>query len=145
PWLCASRVRAEPGRHSSAPGAIVRRCPAGAGRIALMWSERTPFIAVGAALALLACSGEEENPVAHGQRVYRANCIICHAIDPSREGTLGPAIAGTPRALLEARVLRAEYPPGYQPKRDSKLMPPLPFLAPEIPYLAAYLGTAAST
>ena len=57
------------------------------------------------------------------------------------DGTLGPAVAQSSRALVEARVLRAEYPPGYTPKRDTATMPALPFLAPEVPYLAAYLAS----
>ena len=41
--------------------------------------------------------------------------------------------------LLEARVVHATYPPGYKPKRDSKVMPPRPDLVASIPDLAAYL------
>jgi mono/diheme cytochrome c family protein len=99
----------------------------------------------GIAGLLLACSGEgREDPVARGERAYRANCVICHAPDPRQDGTAGPAIAGSSLELVEARVLRAEYPAGYRPKRSSKLMPPLAFLAPEVPYLAAYLASAAN-
>jgi hypothetical protein len=36
-------------------------------------------------------------------------------------------------------VLRGAYPPGYQPKRPTSVMPPQPALAPDIPALAAYL------
>ena len=61
----------------------------------------------------------------------------------SVDGILGPAIAGAPRPLLEARILRAEYPAGYTPKRATRAMPPLPFLEPEIPYLEAYLAAVA--
>jgi mono/diheme cytochrome c family protein len=100
--------------------------------------------AAGVAAALLACGGAPETDVARGQRVYRANCVICHALDPRQPGTIGPAIAGSSRPLLEARVLRASYPPGYTPQRDTQAMPPLPFLADEIPYLAAYLGEVSS-
>jgi mono/diheme cytochrome c family protein len=89
-----------------------------------------------------ACGGQAETAAARGERIYRANCVICHGLDPQRDGTLGPAIAGASRPLLEARVLRAEYPPGYTPKRDSRVMPALPFLAPEIPFLEAFLGGA---
>jgi len=38
-------------------------------------------------------------------------------------------------------VLRAEYPPGYTPKRDTHLMPAQPFLASQVDALAAYLGS----
>jgi mono/diheme cytochrome c family protein len=90
----------------------------------------------------LACGGREpESLTARGQRVYVANCIACHHLNPAIEGPLGPPIAGSPRGLIEARVLRAEYPPGYRPKRDTTLMQPLPYLSGEIDALAAYLDS----
>ena len=30
--------------------------------------------------------------------------------------------------LVESRILTATYPEGYTPKRETKLMPPLPYL-----------------
>jgi len=48
-------------------------------------------------------------------------------------------VKGSSRELLEARVLRGEYPPGYTPKRDTAIMQPVPQLARTIPDLAAYL------
>ena len=106
---------------------------------------RIPFLGImAAALALtLACSdgGGGTDLVASGRKAYVANCTACHNPDPTRDGTMGPAIAGASLELLEARVLRAEYPPGYTPKRDSKLMPAQPFLKAELPALAAYLGS----
>ena len=105
-------------------------------------------IAVPAALVLfagsLACQpSTETTPVELGKRAYVANCIACHNMDPAVEGTLGPAVAGSSLALIEARVMRAEYPPGYTPKRDSHLMPAQPFLKSEVPNLAAYLASLA--
>ena len=35
--------------------------------------------------------------------------------------------------------MRAEYPPGYTPKRDTRVMVAMPFLEKQIPALAAYL------
>ena len=81
----------------------------------------------------------DAGPAELGRRAYLANCIACHNQDPAKEGTLGPAIAGSSLALVEARVMRAEYPPGYKPKRDSNLMPAQPFLKNDVPALAAYL------
>jgi mono/diheme cytochrome c family protein len=75
-----------------------------------------------------------------GRRVYVANCTICHNLDPTRDGTVGPALAGSSRDLIQARVLRTEYPPGYEPKRGTRQMQPLPFLASDIDALAAYLS-----
>lgn len=95
-----------------------------------------------AALAWLAAcqDGARDGPAEAGRKAYLANCIACHHMDPAREGTLGPAIAGSSRELIEARVLRAEYPPGYRPKRDTSLMPAQPFLRDQIDALAAYLA-----
>ena len=70
-----------------------------------------------------------------------ANCIACHNNDPSKDGPIGPAIKGSPKELIEARVLRNGYPADYKPKRPTKVMPQFPFLKSEIPYLAAYLRT----
>jgi mono/diheme cytochrome c family protein len=84
-----------------------------------------------------------ESAVELGRRTYVANCTACHNPDPTKEGTLGPALAGSSLALVEARVLRAEYPPGYTPKRPSQLMPAQPYLKSEVPNLAAYLASLA--
>ena len=78
---------------------------------------------------------------AAGRSVYNANCIACHAMDPTQDGALGPAVAGSSLELLETRVLRGEYPPGYVPKRPSRVMVPLPHLEPRLPELAAYLNS----
>ncbi len=89
----------------------------------------------------LACQDEGTLDLAErGRRAYMANCIACHDRDPAREGVLGPAIAGSSRELIETRIMKAEYPPGYEPKRDTNLMPPQPFLRPQIEPLAAYLA-----
>lgn len=75
-----------------------------------------------------------------GKAVYTANCIACHNPDPSQDGAIGPAIAGSSPELIEARVMRTEYPPGYTPKRTTHLMIALPFLESDLPALAAYLA-----
>lgn len=77
-----------------------------------------------------------------GRGIYLANCAACHNIDPSKDGPVGPAIKGASRALIEARVLRASYPPGYTPKRKTSTMPAQPYLKSAIPDLAAFLGSA---
>jgi mono/diheme cytochrome c family protein len=88
-----------------------------------------------------ACSGQETlSPEAErGRQAYLAQCSACHAPDPSKDGPLGPAIKGSSRALLEARVLRGVYPPGYTPKRPSAVMQPMPQVASSLSDLAAYL------
>ncbi len=90
------------------------------------------------------CSKDSDNAsgdpdVARGRAVFLANCVACHNNDPSRDGPIGPAIKGSSRELIEARVLNTSYPPNYKPKRPTKVMPQFPFLKDDIPYLAAYL------
>jgi mono/diheme cytochrome c family protein len=107
-------------------------------------------LALPLALALLfgCSSGEQDDPQAalekRGEQVYLNNCTACHARDPRVPGPVGPDLAGSPLALLEAKVLRNEYPPGHEPKRDTKAMIPLPHLAPELPAIAAFLERAGS-
>jgi len=84
-------------------------------------------------------STPEQVAAERGRRVYSVTCTTCHNPDPSKPGAIGPAIRGSSRALIEARVLRAGYPPGYEPQRKSKLMPAMPHLAGSIDDLAAFL------
>jgi len=83
----------------------------------------------------------DEELIAGGRAVYNANCIACHNMDPTKDGALGPALSGSSLALIEARVLRGEYPEGYKPKRPTRVMIPLPQLEPRLPELAAYLNS----
>ena len=93
-----------------------------------------------AALALAACGREPLSPEAErGRGVYASQCTACHAFDPSQAGPVGPEVAGSSRELLEAKVLRGAYPPGYRPKRPTSVMPPQPQVAADLPALAAYL------
>jgi mono/diheme cytochrome c family protein len=97
--------------------------------------------------ALSACGGDSGESASagksadwqRGRGVYVANCVACHNIDPSKEGPIGPALKGSAPELVKSRVLRTEYPPGYTPKRNTKVMPTFPFLESEIKYLAEYL------
>ena len=99
---------------------------------------RLVVLLAGSALAL-ACGGDL-TPAERGARIYAANCAACHHPDPARQGTLGPPIASSSRELIEARVLRVEYPPGYTPKADTKLMVPLRHLSGSIDDLHAFLS-----
>jgi mono/diheme cytochrome c family protein len=96
-------------------------------------------------MSLNSCSKEKtasakDQDSERGRSVYVANCVACHNSDPSKDGPIGPAIKGSPKELVETRVLRTAYPPGYMPKRNTKIMPTFPFLKEEIPYLAVYLS-----
>jgi mono/diheme cytochrome c family protein len=75
-----------------------------------------------------------------GKHVYMANCTACHNSDPTRDGAVGPAIAGSSLELVRARVMEAKYPPGYTPKRQSHAMAPLPHLKDQIEALQAFLA-----
>jgi mono/diheme cytochrome c family protein len=102
-------------------------------------TSRLIVVLITAAL-LGGCSPSSSDPVAErGRQIYLAQCTQCHATDPSQNGPVGPAVRGSTRELLEARILKGSYPPGYTPKRSTSVMPPQPALAPAIPALAAYL------
>jgi len=75
-----------------------------------------------------------------GAGIYNSTCIACHNRDPKEAGSLGPAIAGSSMALLEAKVVHNTYPPGYEPKRETKAMIPLAYLEPKIPAIHAFLN-----
>ncbi len=110
----------------------------------LMKPTRTFGLLAFLTLSVSACSKETEQSNRdpdweRGRAVYVANCVACHNNDPAKDGPIGPALKGSPQELLESRVLRTEYPPGYKPKRDTKVMPTFPFLKTEIPYLTVYL------
>jgi mono/diheme cytochrome c family protein len=105
------------------------------------------FLIALCAFVVAACSKDDSSKsgikadVARGRAVYLGNCVACHNNDPSRDGPIGPAIKGSSKELLESRVLSTSYPPGYKPKRPTKVMPQFPFLKDEIPYLATYLAS----
>jgi mono/diheme cytochrome c family protein len=83
--------------------------------------------------------GGEVDRVGRGKHYYQNVCIACHAGDPNEDGFLGPALAGTPLEVIEAKVMRGEYPEGYTPKRNTLTMPRFEFLGPELANIAAYL------
>ena len=102
-----------------------------------------------ALLPLAACSdGDDESVLSElaerGKHYYQNVCVACHNGDPRIDGTLGPAIAGAPLALIEAKVLRGEYPEGYTPKLATAAMPRFEYLADEIDSIAAYLSEVAA-
>lgn len=108
-----------------------------------MITSRTLLVGAAIAAVVAACSkpGPASTPaVTSGRRVYMANCASCHNSNPSLDGGVGPAIAGSPRDLVESRVLQQSYPPGYKPKRTTHLMRKMPWLAPKIDDLTAFLA-----
>ena len=108
---------------------------------------RQRALALAALAAALACGSEGEPApgadaaAARGKLDYANVCTACHAADPRQAGVLGPELAGASRELIEAKVLRNEYPPGYAPKRPGATMPKYEYLAASLPDLAAYLAS----
>jgi mono/diheme cytochrome c family protein len=97
-------------------------------------------LAAAMAVALAACGGPALSPEAErGRQIYVAQCTQCHAMDPAQPGPVGPPVKGSSSELLEGKLLRGTYPPGYKPKRPTAIMPQQPQLTKEIPALAAYL------
>jgi mono/diheme cytochrome c family protein len=101
---------------------------------------RALVLLLGAALTAGCSQGSSLSPEAErGRQVYAAQCTSCHSSDPAQNGPLGPAVKGSSRELIEARVVRGTYPPGYTPKRPSAIMQPMPQLAGSLDDLAVYL------
>ncbi len=99
-----------------------------------------PLALLALAVALGGCSDSGLSPAAErGRQVYLAHCIACHNTDPTQPGSLGPPIKGSSRDLLEAKVVKGTYPPGYTPKRPTTVMVPIPAVAPDVAALAEYL------
>lgn len=104
------------------------------------------FAACGIALTswLPGCGGRKQpdTPEARGRQAYFIYCVACHNADPRKDGAQGPAIAGSSLQLLQARVLRQSYPPGYKPKRATMTMPAYPQVKDRLSDLAAFLEKA---
>lgn len=82
----------------------------------------------------------EAKLIARGKLVYNAHCISCHNRNPKLPGSLGPEVYGSSKELLTYRLMKAEYPKGYRPKRESSLMPALPQLVGDIDALQFFLN-----
>jgi mono/diheme cytochrome c family protein len=108
---------------------------------------RAFFGFVASALILGACGDQQQagpappggGDAAVGRQIYLGQCAACHASDPGQRGPVGPPVQGASRELLEARIVRGTYPPGYTPKQATQVMQPMPQLAPNINDLAAFL------
>ncbi len=83
---------------------------------------------------------EKSDPVSEGRAIYTIHCTACHSYNPSADGSLGPALKGSSLELLQARVLRGEYPAGYAPKRNTHIMQKLPLEEADVEALHAFLN-----
>ena len=102
------------------------------------------WLLAAAALGLACSQGSSDGaPQAgaaqRGQQIYGNVCIACHNADPAQPGSLGPPLANASRELLEAKLLRGQYPPGYTPARPGQTMPRFEHLRDHIGDLAAVL------
>lgn len=95
-------------------------------------------------LAIAASACKPATPVERGRAIYLSRCVVCHNQNPNLAGVKGPPIAGSSRDLVEGRVLRLQYPPGYTPKRTTHAMKAMPDLAHSVDDLAAFLQSAAA-
>ena len=102
------------------------------------------LLAASAAELLSACNRKDaasaDPAVSKGKALYFTHCIACHSANPAVDGTLGPAIKGSGLDLLKARVLQGTYPPGYTPKRETKIMRRLPLTEADVEALHAFLN-----
>lgn len=102
-------------------------------------------IALAAAWAgtALACSDRESVQLSEGAQrgrgVYMNVCVACHNADPGKDGAIGPNLLGSSRELIEWRVVKGQYPPGYTPKQATGAMPAFPHLAAEVDALYAFV------
>ena len=78
--------------------------------------------------------------VTAGRAIFLSHCIACHNVNPALDGSLGPAIKGSALELVQARVLRGEYPPGYAPKRQTHIMVKLPLTEDDVANVHAFLN-----
>lgn len=111
-----------------------------------LWAPRLLAGAFAAACVLQLLTACDKKPaggdpeVEAGRTVFLSHCIACHNVDPSRDGSLGPAIKGSSLELVQARVLRGEYPPGYTPKRTTKIMVRLPLTEEDVAKVHKFLN-----
>ena len=68
-----------------------------------------------------------------------ANLRLCAVLRELPDAATGPLILL--RQTPEARVILGEYPEGYAPKRETRVMVPMPHLKAKLPELAAYLDS----
>lgn len=94
-------------------------------------------------LFFLSCAKDEHPLTAleqKGKTAYIINCTSCHNSDPKLPGPVGPEVAGSSFELLTARIMHQSYPPGYRSKRETHLMPALPYVQKDLPAIHAYLN-----
>lgn len=131
------------------PGRSTDRAPGSFVRVPRRFVRRAGRLLGAVALAALAlelgtgCGKKDSNEdplVARGRALYSVNCTACHNSNPALPGTLGPDVKGSSLDLLTARILEGGYPPGYAPKRSTKVMQRLPLSISDVEALQAFLS-----
>lgn len=75
-----------------------------------------------------------------GKSIYMGNCIACHNKDPNKNGSLGPALTGTPLEVFLVKVPEGQtYPAGYTPKRKTKIMKKFPQFKKDVPSIFLWI------
>ncbi|MGZ3708220.1 MAG: c-type cytochrome [Bdellovibrionota bacterium] len=98
------------------------------------------FFALGCTKTPAPAPGSKEALLSRGRVVYQTTCIACHNSDPHKPGAIGPEIWGSPKELVTARIMKAGYPEGYKPKRETHTMPAFPQLERDAEAIALYLN-----
>jgi mono/diheme cytochrome c family protein len=107
----------------------------------LILTAAVPVLAVFAQCSRNANTVRLSDAAERGRTVFATFCFPCHnPKDPHRPGQLGPPVARSSAELLEAKVLRGTYPPGYQPKQEGAQMVPLPHVQSQLGDIAAFLA-----
>ena len=98
------------------------------------WTGITVLAVVALSVLFTGCNGGGDgrgwvNPsdaALRGQGTFATFCATCHNYrDPFSAGVQGPPIARSSLKLLQAKVLRGEYPDGYTPKRPGPITMPV--------------------
>ena len=112
----------------------------------MSWRKSSCKLTAALFLALSAVSCQKKDaagsdPARRGHTLYAIHCASCHSPDPSRDGALGPALKGSSLDLIRVKVQRGEYPPGYVPKRATKIMQKLPLSDADLAAIHAFLNS----
>lgn len=76
-----------------------------------------------------------------GRSVYVSKCTQCHNINPTKNGSIGPDVAGSSLELITLKTQKKKYPKGYKPKRKTKAMPIIKLTDSEILKISEYLNS----